>query len=65
MLTKKMILMLTILILGAWFLMGGKRSAGEKLGLLLFLVIVYFAFRFVTGATIDEILAPFRGVSLF
>ena len=65
MMPKKLLFMLIGLILGTWFLMGEKKSVGEKISLLIFLIAVYVAFRLLTGATLDEIMAPLLDTSGF
>ncbi len=65
MMPKKLVFLLIGLVLGTWFLMGGRKSVGEKVGLLIGLVIVYVTFRLLTGSTLDEIIAPLFDTSGF
>jgi len=65
MLSPQLTWLLGILIILAWFFMGGKRSVGEKFGLLFILLIGYVGFRLITGATVAEILEPLRYLPIF
>jgi|WetSurSiteA1Bulk_404760.scaffolds.fasta_scaffold594378_2 hypothetical protein len=56
----QLLIISVILILGAWFLLGEKRSFLEKLILLLGLLFVYIAYRLMSGATPQDLLIPFR-----
>lgn len=54
-----MIFTLIGLCVATWLLMGGSKNVWEKIMLLFFLVAAYVGFRLLTGASIDEIIAPF------
>ena len=47
-----------ILLLVSWFIIGESRSFGEKIALLVLAVVIYVSFRMITGASLDDILAP-------
>lgn len=55
---KSMIVIGVILLLGSWFLLGEKKSFLEKLLLLAGILAVYASYRLMSGATMEQILAP-------
>ena len=57
---KPIIIIGIILLLGSWLLLGEKKSFMEKLALILGIVAIYVAYRLMSGATMEEILAPLR-----
>lgn len=52
-----LIILVCILVLGAWFLIGEK-SFGDKLLLLVIALGVYVVYRLLGGATVADIFAP-------
>ncbi len=56
---KPLIIVGTVILLGAWFLLDSGRSAFEKMVILSAVVFAYVAYPLVTGASIDEIMLPF------
>ncbi len=58
---KQLIIIGCLLAMGAWFLLGEKRSFFEKLLLLSAMIFVYVVYRILSGATPHEIIAPIFG----
>ena len=59
--SKQLIIILSLLALGAWLLLGEKRSALEKILLLSVLIFIYVVYRILGGATPHDIIAPLIG----
>ena len=55
---KKIIVIGIILLLGSWLVIGEKRSPLEKIGLLLGVIAAYVGFRVLSGASLEQALAP-------
>ena len=55
---KQLIIIVAILLLGSWFVLGEKKSFGEKLAIVFGIIAIYVAYRLMGGATFQEILAP-------
>ncbi len=55
---KNLIIIGVLLLLGSWFVLGEKKSFWEKLAVVLAVVFVYVAYRLMSGATFEEIIAP-------
>ena len=59
MLSKELWLILVGLVLGTWFLVDEKRSTGEKIGVIVGLVALYFGYRYLfKGPSFTELIAP-------
>lgn len=59
----KLMILLVVLLIGSWLLMGEKKPFGEKIGILVVLIVLYVGFRLMTGASLEEVLAPLRELS--
>ena len=55
---KALIIIGAILTLGAWFLLGERKSFMEKLFIVFVVIFIYVVYRLMSGATMNEILAP-------
>jgi len=55
---KPLILIVGIMLLIAWFVVGEKTTAAEKIKIILTVLFFYVALRLMQGLTIAEILAP-------
>jgi len=54
----KYIIMIVCMSLGAWILLGEKSSVKDKITMIIAVIFLYFVYRYMTGSSIDEILAP-------
>ena len=59
--SKQLIIIGILLTLGAWFLLGEKRSVFEKISLIIVIIFVYVAYRLMSGSTLQQILQPLTG----
>jgi len=59
--TKKFVVGMAVLLLGSWFIVG-KKSVGEKITLIVIVVSIYVGYKFLTGSTMEDIIAPFMAL---
>ncbi|MCD4726996.1 MAG: hypothetical protein K8R46_05010, partial [Pirellulales bacterium] len=48
-----------VILLGAWLLLGERKSFLEKISMVFALLFIYVAYRLLNGASLDEILSSF------
>lgn len=65
MIPRPMMLIGIVVLLWAWFLLVERQSFLEKIGIMTGLMFIYVAFRLITGANVDQILAPFLQQTYF
>ena len=47
-----------VVLLGSWLLLGEKKSVKEKLAIIFSIFFIYVAFRFLSGASMADVLSP-------
>lgn len=55
---KSLIIILMVMSLGAWFFVVERQSFGEKIFIILCLLVVFATYRVLTGASMDQIFTP-------
>ena len=56
---KPLVIMLGALILGSWFILGGRKSFYEKVLIVVVVVSLYMAIRWMHGDTIEQMFGYF------
>ena len=55
---KEIIVILSILFIGCWFMVDEKSSVFEKISFIFVIAFVYVAFRMMTGASFHDVISP-------
>jgi len=56
---KPLVIILAVVTFGSWLILGGRKSAFEKIMTVVVLVAVYVAVRWMRGDTFDQMFAYF------